>query len=296
MVQPLLGAIEAGGTKFVCGIGSVKGGSIETAVIPTRDPDSTFADVDAFFRRAGRHGDLAAVGIASFGSLDLDPGSACYGRIVRTPKPGWDGADLLGRVRAMTGVPTAIDTDVNAAALAEARAAGPDISSLAYATVGTGIGVGIVVDGNALHGAAHPEAGHILPRRHPAHDGFAGVCSFHGDCLEGLASGVAIRAAWGAAPSALPADHVFWDVQAYYLAQLCMTLFLTVAPQRIVMGGGVMSHRALFAPIHAHTARLLAGYWPVAVSPDQMAERIVPPSCVEPPGLIGAYLLAEQLL
>ena len=294
--RALFGAIEAGGTKFVCGIGNAAHGSLETASFPTRDPDATFADVHAFFRDAARHGPIRAIGFGSFGPLRLDPAAPDFGHILQTPKPGWTGTDLIRRTRALTGLPVVLDTDVNAAALAESAAAGPDITSLAYVTVGTGIGVGIVVDGKQLHGLGHPEAGHILPRRHEAHAGFAGICPFHGDCLEGLASGTAVEAFWGSSSSGFADDHPFWDIQAHYLAQLCATLFLLTAPQRIVLGGGVMKGQGLFGPVRAKTLDLLGGYCSGADSMAAMKQRIVQPRCTEPSGLIGGYILAERAL
>ena len=291
----LLGAIEAGGTKFVCGVGNAETGSLEMTTIPTRDPDSTFADVEAFFRAATeRFGPLQGIGIGSFGPIDLDPASPGYGRILRTPKPFWERCDLIARAQRIAAVPIGLDTDVNSAALAEAAAAGPDISTLAYVTVGTGIGVGIVADGKPLHGLGHPEAGHGFPRRHDAHRDFPGICPFHGDCYEGLASGKAAEAAWGVTPSHFPEDHPFWELESHYLAQLCASLFLTVAPQRIVLGGGVMKQQRLFPLIWRKTLDLLAGY--VAALPDMaaMEGRILPPLCHEPSGLIGSYILAAN--
>lgn len=292
----LFGAIEAGGTKFVCGIGSASGGSIETAMIATRDPDATFADVAAFFTQARRkHGPLAGVGIASFGPVDLNPRSPTHGQMLATPKPHWAGTDMLGRMRGICDVPIAIDTDVNAAALAEAAAAGPDIRQLAYVTVGTGIGVGLVIDDAPVHGLGHPEVGHILPRRHVAHGDFPGICPFHGDCLEGLASGPAVAAAWGDRGDGYADDHPFWEVEADYLAQLCLTLFFTVSPMRIVLGGGVMVQQRLFGLIHRRTADLLGGYVGQVSSVADMADRIVPPACTEPSGLIGGYILSQRI-
>lgn len=292
----LLGAIEAGGTKFVCGVGNAKSGSVETVTIATRDPDSTFADVEAFFRSAARPGRIEAVGVGSFGPLDLNPLSSTYGCILRTPKPLWEGVDLIGRTSAILGVPVALDTDVNAAALAETVLAGEDVATLAYITVGTGIGVGIVADGKPLHGLGHPEAGHYLPRRHEAHGDFAGVCPFHGDCFEGLASGKAVEAAWGKPASQLPPGHPFWEVESHYLAQLCALLFLTVAPMRIVLGGGVMKQHRLFPMIRARTLDLLAGYLSGLSDMAAMEKRITPPLSREPPGLIGSYMLAEHMV
>jgi fructokinase len=286
---PRLGAIEGGGTKFVCAVGSAAG-STATATVPTRDPDATLADIDAFF---AAHGPIAALGIGNFGPLDLDRASPGYGRIGTTTKPGWSGIDLPAHFRALLKVPIEIDTDVNAAALAEARIAGLD--SLAYVTVGTGIGVGIIAGGKPLQGLTHPEGGHIPVRRHPAHEGFAGVCPFHGDCLEGLASGTAIKAAWGGSLSELPAGHPAFEVEAHYLAQACTTLFLLAGPARIVLGGGVMKHEELFAPVRIRTLDLLGGYWQPAMD-GGLVDRIVRPASKESSGLVGAFLLAERAL
>lgn len=292
----LFGAIEAGGTKFVCGIGNPQTGSRVTATIPTRDPQSTFNDIHKFFDSNVGYGEIAAIGIGSFGPIELNPTSPGFGQILATPKEDWRGADMLALTRDIRDVPMGIDTDVNAAALAEARASGPEISQLAYITVGTGIGVGLVSNGLPVHGLGHPEAGHVFPRRHPLHEDFRGICPFHGDCLEGLASGPAIAAAWGATASHLPEDHAFWDVEADYIAQLCTTLFLTVAPMRIVLGGGVMKQSRLFPLIRARTAEMLGGYFAKAATADDMAVRIVSPLCSEPSGLLGAYIIAENLV
>jgi len=295
----LYGSVEAGGTKFVCGIGDARGGSIETRRIETTDPDSTIAAVAAFFAEVtARIGPIAGLGIASFGPVDLDPASPRHGWITTTPKQDWQDVDLLGRLARATGVPAAIDTDVNAAALAEAtlgagQGGGQGAGTLAYVTVGTGIGVGVATGGKLRRDGGHPEAGHLLVRRHPGHLGFPGACPYHGDCLEGLASGPAIEASWGASLDRLPADHPAWEVQADYLGQLCATLVLTVAPQRIVIGGGVMAQQRLYPATRAATTRALAGY--IARLADEAAvdALIVPPGCTEAPGLIGGYLLGE---
>jgi len=290
----IFGAIEAGGTKFVCAVAGEGGGSLRTATIPTGDPDTTFAQVARFFAEAGDIGELAAIGVASFGPVGVDPHKSDYGRILATPKPHWEGTDMIARVKAFADVPVGIDTDVNAAALAEVAAGDGAVRQLAYVTVGTGIGVGLVSDGQPVHGIGHPEAGHILVRRHLAHDGFAGLCPFHGDCLEGLAAGPAVAAAWGLSPSHIPEEHPFWTVEADYLAQLCMTLFLSFAPERIVLGGGVMKQQRLIPLIRSRTVELLGGYLRALDSEEAMAQRIVAPACKEPSGLEGAYLLARQ--
>jgi fructokinase len=292
----LFGAIEAGGTKFVCAVGSAASGIVAMETIPTSDPDATFAAVAEFFHMAGRAQDIAAVGVGSFGPVAVDPASPSYGRILATPKPGWQGTDMLGRIRAFLDVPLAIDTDVNAAALAEAQAAGPDVRHLAYVTIGTGVGVGLVNDGRTVHGTGHPEIGHILVRRHPLHSEFPGVCPFHGDCLEGLASGPAVLAAWGSPATEFGDDHPFWTIQVDYLAQLCMTLLLSTMPQRIILGGGVMKQERLFPAVRARTAELLNGYVAGIENAQSLDDVIVPPLCIDPPGVVGALLLAEAAL
>ena len=291
----LFGAIEAGGTKMVCGVGDARGGSRDTCRIDTRDPESTIGAIIAWFRAAQEtHGPLNAIGIASFGPLDLDRGSPDFGAFTTTPKPGWPGANLPRTIGAALGLPTAIDTDVNAAALAEAQfGAAKGKRAVAYVTIGTGIGVGLVSDRHTIVGLGHPEGGHLLPRRHPAHGDFAGICPYHGDCLEGLAAGPAIAAAWGGSLADLPAGHDAFTVEADYLGQLCATLILTVAPEHIVLGGGVMAQESLFPMVRAQTLRRLAGYAALWADPAVAEARITPPGCVEAPGLIGAYLLAE---
>ncbi|WP_174274062.1 ROK family protein [Sphingomonas bacterium] len=291
----LYAGIEAGGTKFLLGVGSAREGSRVTRRIPTRDPDATFAEARAFFAEHAPPGGYAGAGIASFGPVDLDRGSPSYGRVLKTPKIAWRDADLLAPMRAIFPGAIGLDTDVNAAALAEATlgAGHGRGSDLAYVTVGTGIGVGIVIAGAPLHGTLHPEAGHIFVRRHAALGDFAGVCPTHGDCLEGIASGGAIAARWGAGLDALPADHPAWAVEAEHIAQLCANLLLTLSPGTIVLGGGVMTQQALFAPIRARTAALIGGYVRDAHEA-ALQQRIAAPACREAPGLIGAYLLAER--
>ncbi|NIJ08938.1 fructokinase [Sphingomonas vulcanisoli] len=294
-MSKLYAGVETGGTKFVAGVGSAAGGSRITRRIETRDPDATFADIAAFFAENAPTDGYAGVGIASFGPVDLDRSSQSYGHILETPKIAWRGADLVGRMATVIDAPIAIDTDVNAAALAEARlGAGRGRSDdLAYVTIGTGIGVGLVIGGRTVHGSLHPEAGHIFVRRHKSLGEFKGVCPSHGDCLEGIAAGPAIAARWGAGLDTLPPDHPAWAAEAEHIAQLCAMLLLTTSPATIVLGGGVMSQPALFPPIRKRTAALIADYVRDA-DEAALAQRIVPPACAEAPGLLGAYLLAEQ--
>lgn len=288
----MFAAIEAGGTKFVCAVGD-RHAPLYKTTIQTRDVGETRADVLAFIDAAvHRFGPLDAVGIGSFGPLQLDRTMVDYGSITTTPKAGWSGTDIPKWFSDRYGVPVAIDTDVNAAALAEAEAA--DVRRLAYVTVGTGIGVGLVIDGRTQAGFGHPEMGHLLVRRHAAHHDFPGCCSFHGDCLEGLASGPAITKAWGSSLAELPADHPAWEVEAEYLGQLCATLILTIAPDRIVLGGGVMQQARLLPMIRRATIRILAGYcghWDEVTA----VMRLTPPLHREPSGLVGAFMLAETV-
>jgi len=291
---PLYAAVEAGGTKMVCAVGSAGHGSRETVRISTAGPDATVRRMVEFFRAAEeRYGALKAIGIASFGPLDLEAASPTYGAITTTPKPGWQGTNLPRLLGEALGIPAGINTDVNAAALAEARAgAAQGCDAVAYVTVGTGIGVGLLSGGRMVHGLGHPEAGHLRLSRHAAHDGFQGICPYHGDCLEGLASGPAISAAWGASLDQVEPGHPAWDVECHYLAHLCATLILTVAPEHIVLGGGVMMQERLFAGIRSKTLDLLAGY-AAAWTEDSAVARITPPGCGEPSGLVGAYLIAQ---
>lgn len=283
----MLGGIEAGGTKFVLAVGSSPQAITVRHTIPTRDPATTLAEAAAWFAAQGQ---ITALGIGSFGPVDLDPASVGWGRITNTPKTCWIDCDIAGFFMDNLGVPVGFETDVNAAALAEFAAAGKACGSLAYLTIGTGIGGGLVLDGKPVHGIAHPEMGHIYPRRHPADHDFPGICSHHGDCLEGLASGPAIMARWGASLSQLPADHLAHAVIADYIAQACYVLFATVAVGEIVIGGGVANTPGLVERVAGRTHELGAGYLPGATR-----HRIIRPRLGENAGIIGAMMLAERL-
>lgn len=295
-------AVEAGGTKVIAALFDGDGTALERTRIATRDPAATLAEVREFLAAAqARHGAAQAVGLASFGPVALDPHAADYAHLRATPKAGWAGTDLRAMLpAALRDAPFGIDTDVNAAALAEQRAgAGRGCASLAYVTVGTGIGVGLVLDGRAVHGALHPEAGHLWPRR--AHgDDFAGVCPFHGDCFEGLASGPAIAARFGASLDALPPEHLAWARLGDELGQLAAQITLLASPQRIVMGGGVMSQRALFPTLRARARHWLGGYLEAPSrrrgdgDGDGFDDFIVPPALGDEAGLRGAFELARD--
>jgi fructokinase len=282
----IFGAIEAGGTKFICGVGTGPE-DLKTFHIPTTNPGQTIEAAVRILRDGAGPNGLAAVGIGSFGPVELDRRSPLYGHITSTPKPGWRNVDLAGEVRRALGVPVAFDTDVNAAALGETRwGAGRDIASCLYLTVGTGIGGGAIFDGVPLQGAAHPEMGHIRIPHDLAADPFPGVCPFHGDCLEGLASGPAMAARWGRNAEELPPDHPAWALESRYLALGIANFVLTMAPGRVIVGGGVMKQGHLLPMIRQEFTAILNGYLPMSM------ECIVKPELGERSGVLGALALA----
>jgi fructokinase len=285
------GAIEAGGTKFICAIGDERGDILDQTRIETRDPNTTLTEVCRYFGAAARQfGTLTALGVGAFGPLDLKPDSPTFGYITSTPKPGWKNIDLAGMLENGTDTPVYLDTDVNGAALAEWRCgAGQTLDSVAYVTVGTGIGVGIVHHGRPVHGLMHPELGHMFVRRHPADESFAGICPYHGDCLEGLACGAALVARTGRTLKDAPPADPIWAIEADYLGQLCALLVLAHSPQRILIGGGVMQER-LYAAVHEQMLRSLHGY--VEAAELQNPHYIGPPGLGTAAGIKGALSLA----
>ena len=290
--QPLIGSVELGGTKAIFALAHDPLTPLRRARIATRDPETTLAEIAAFFAEANGLGELAALGIASFGPIDIRLGSPTWGCIRQTTKPGWTGADVTRAIGGHLGCPVALDTDVNGAALAEARwGAGRGLASLAYLTVGTGIGGGLVIGGRLFHGAMHPEIGHVRLRRH-ANDDYPGCCAFHGDCAEGLASGPAIVGRFGTTLERLSPDHPFRAILVDYLGQLCATLVLVASPERIVIGGGVMVAAGLHEPVRQAMEAWLAGYGETTTS----TPFIVPPVLGEDAGLAGGFALAQDLL
>lgn len=285
-----LGGIEAGGTKFVCTAGTGPDDLEAVERFPTTTPEETLGRAIAFFERHP----VAAVGIGSFGPVDVDPASSGYGCVTSTPKPGWQGADVRGTVADALGVPVAFDTDVNAAALAEHRwGAAQGLDTFVYLTIGTGIGGGGMVGGRRIRGLTHPEMGHIrVPRA--AGDDFEGTCPYHGDCWEGLAAGPAIEARWGTAPPDLPAGHEAWPLEAEYVAQGIVTLVLTLSPQRVVVGGGVMGQDHLFPLVRTEVQRLLNGYVQMPAVVDEIDAYLVPPALGDRAGVLGALALARE--
>ena len=287
----LYGGFEAGGTKFVCGVGTgPKDISAETR-FPTTTPDETLGRAIEFFKGQVP---LTAIGVGSFGPTDPDPASATFGHITATPKPGWEGTDFVGALKKAFDVPIGFDTDVNGAALGEHRwGAAQGLDTFIYLTIGTGIGGGAMVEGNLLHGVMHPEMGHIRLPHDWNQDPYKGRCPFHGDCLEGLASGPALEARWGARAETLPADHPAWDLEATYLAYALVNFILTLTPQRIILGGGVMEQPQLFPLVRAKTQELLNGYFQIPEILDKIESYIVPPALGNQAGLLGAIALAD---
>ena len=290
----LFGAVEAGGTKFVCAIADASGTIHAESRFLTADPDSTLARVRDFFRSNCGAGALQAIGVACFGPVILQRQAANYGFIGNTPKVGWSNTDVAAMLAREFSCPVGFDTDVNAAALAEHRwGAGRDTPNLVYVTVGTGIGGGVLIHGAALHGLMHPEIGHIHTRRHELDANFAGVCPFHGDCLEGLASGPAILARTGTEMQHLDAAHVQWQIEADYLGQLCAQLVLMLSPQRIIMGGGVMAE-SLFPLVRRRTLHWLGGYIDRREILGDIEGYVVPPALGGRAGVLGALCLARS--
>lgn len=289
----LIGAIEAGGTKFVLGLARADGTIIETTRIPTRAPQATFAEMTAWFANASaRHGPIGAFGVASFGPIGVEPNAADYGTFLSTVKPHWEGASLAAALAAFAA-PVVIDTDVNGAALAEAlHGAGRGHVTVAYTTVGTGIGTGVVSNGAVLKGATHYETGHFHPPHDHARDPFEGVCVYHRDCLEGLASGPAIMARWGHDLASASYEQV--ALIADYLAHLAATLAGFHRPDVMIFGGGVMHAPGLIEALRNRTAALVGGYLPEWSG--DLTARILPPALGDNAGIAGAIELGRRAL
>ena len=294
MSTPLFGGIEAGGTKFVCAVGTSPTTLLHESRFPTTTPAETLGRVLDFFRTIHRETPLAALGIASFGPLDLHPDSPTYGFITSTPKPGWAHTDIVGVFAREFGIPIGFDTDVNGAALGEYRwGAAQGLDTFIYLTIGTGIGGGAFVNGRLVHGLLHPEMGHIRLPRDPARDPFEGICPYHGDCLEGLCSGPALAARWGQKAETLPPDHPAWALQAEYLGQALATFICTLSPQRIILGGGVMNAPTLLPLVRTTTQKALDGYIQHPALHEEIETFIVAPGLGNHAGVLGAIALAE---
>jgi fructokinase len=297
MGELFYGAIEAGGTKFVCAVGSGPDRLMAEQRVPTTTPDATIAHVIDFFRLHARDYPLAAIGIGSFGPVDLEATSPHYGYITSTPKPGWRMTDLCGPVRAALGVPVAFDTDVNAAAFGEQYwvPAHQGLTPFLYVTVGTGIGVGGIVDGRPLHGMMHMEAGHFLIPHDPARDPFTGACPFHQDCWEGLASGPAMAKRWGAPAETLAFDHPGWALEAEYIGLAFANLVMAYSPRKIILGGGVGQHPGLLEAVRRNVLRVLNGYISAPELLNHMETVIAAPALGNRSGILGALALGISM-
>jgi len=293
----LLAGVELGGTKCVCILGTGPDQLLATERLPTGEREETLRQIEGVLQRwRSEHGTPRALGIASFGPVELRREAPDYGSITSTSKPGWRDTDVARRLERTLGVPTGFDTDVNGAALAEGRwGAARGLEDFAYVTVGTGIGVGSIVRGRSIFGMNHTELGHIRVVRKPG-DSFGGMCPFHGDCIEGLASGPAIEARAGVPATQLPPGHPAWDFVVHGLAQLMHTIVLTTAPVRIFLGGGVMSGQPhLFERIRQELRRSLNSYVSAPELDRGLAQYIVPPGLGAMAGPLGALALAASI-
>lgn len=280
-----IGGIEAGGTKFVCAVGNEHGKIMDRVSLPTRYPEETLIDVKRFFAKY----EINALGVGSFGPIDINAQSQRFGTILNTPKTAWKHYDLLGRLKRDFGVPVDIDTDVNAACLGEYRyGAGKDTESCLYITVGTGIGAGFVRNGRTIRGLGHPEIGHIFVRQHPE-DRFDGFCPYHGNCLEGLASGPAIEERYGKKGNLLSDDIEVWEMEAYYLAQAIVNFLFVLVPEKVILGGGVMEQEMLYPMIQKNVVDMVNGYLEI----EDVKEFIIGPELGGDQGVVGAMELTK---
>lgn len=287
----LLGGIEAGGTKFVCIVGTGPDDIRAETRFATTTPDETIGKAIDFFKA---NGPVDAIGIASFGPVDLNPKSPTYGFITSTPKPGWRNTPIVEPIRQAFNVPIGFDTDVNGAALGESEwGAAQGLDTFIYLTIGTGIGGGGLINGRLIHGLVHPEMGHILLPRDPARDPFTGGCPYHGDCFEGLASGPALLKRWRQPAESLPPDHPAWELEAHYIALALAGFVCTLSPQRIILGGGVMKQKQLFPRIRARLVEALNGYVQSPAILDETDLFVVPPGLGDRAGVSGALALAR---
>lgn len=280
------GAVEAGGTKMICAVADDQMTIIDQIAIPTTTPQETLAQIFVFFDRYS----LVAMGVGSFGPIGVDPAKESYGYILATPKKGWTDFDFLGSLKERYKIPFAWTTDVNAAAYGELKqGAAKGKTSCIYLTVGTGIGAGVVVNGEIFQGNSHPEMGHIRVKRHPSDD-YEGTCPYHGDCLEGLAAGPSLEARTGIKGQELPEDHPIWGIQAYYIAQALMNYTLTLTPEKIILGGGVMNQEHLLQKIRQQFTEQMAGYMETPEVNEYIARWALPNQS----GIIGSLLLGKD--
>ena len=295
MTKPVLyGGIEGGGTKFVCAVGTGPEDIQAEIRFPTTTPAETMERTIDFFRQ---YPEISAIGLACFGPLDPNPLSPTYGQILPTPKPGWTGANLVGMLKQAFHLPVGFDTDVNGAALGEYHwGNGRGLDVFMYLTVGTGIGGGVFVNGSLLHGMIHPEAGHLPMPHDLERDPFPGICPFHQDCFEGLATGVAMEKRWGQPAATLPPDHPAWDLEAHYIAHAMTSYIYILSPQRIILGGGVGQRDDILKLVQEKTRAYLNGYVQSPAVLEHMDAYIVHPGLGTRYAVVGALALAQQAL
>jgi fructokinase len=290
------GGIEAGGTKFNCIVAGDPGDILEEKRISTTNPDETLPQVIEFFQETQRKHKVCieSLGIGSFGPIDPREASPDYGKITSTPKLAWRYTDILGRLQSALAIPTAFDTDVTAAALGEGKwGAGIGCSSFVYLTIGTGIGGGVIIDGRPVHGLLHPEIGHIFIPHDLKADPFPGSCPSHGDCLEGLANGPAIKARWGLPAESLPIGHPAWQIEAKYLSYCLVNIILTVSPERVILGGGVMKVPGLIELVRRDIVTTLNGYIQSSEILDHIDRYVQLPGLGDRAGVLGCIALAQ---
>ncbi len=293
----LIGAIEAGGTKFICLIGTGPNHIVAETRISTTDPNETLGKVKEFFRRSISSDPLKAIGIAAFGPVEPSLGSPYFGYITNTPKPGWSFQNIVGVLKDEFDVPYGFDTDVNGAAYGElVWGAGQGLDTIIYLTIGTGIGGGAIVGGNIVHGLMHPEMGHIRIPHNRQIDPFEGICPYHKDCFEGLACGPAIASRWDRPAQDLPDDHPAWDLEAEYIATALVNYTLVLSPQKIILGGGVMNKVFLFDLIREKFRELLRDYVQKPETTSHLHQYIVPPGLGVRSGALGALALGYKQL
>lgn len=284
----LFGSIEAGGTKFVCAVGNADYMILESATFPTEKPEETLQQAVDFFKAF--ESELVALAVGSFGPIDVSEDSKTYGFVTTTPKPHWANFDMIGFLKAQLPIPMYFTTDVNASAYGE-QLLDPALKSLVYFTIGTGIGAGAIQNGDFIGGISHAEMGHMFVKRHAKDLDFAGCCPFHGDCLEGVAAGPSLEARTGVRGENIALDSEVWDIQAYYIAQAAVSATLTLRPEKIIFGGGVMAQEHMMQRVRQQFADLLNGY---VVVPDLTDYLQIPSIANNASATVGNFALAKR--